>query len=242
MATKIVGLDAFLRETKESVTQYWITEQNNRLIEYARRTTQEIGRQINSYANANHMDDTGNLLDSLVWLLTYDCKLVQGGFYRHKSATRNSYLHERSFVTYVDKNPRKGSRGAGTKSYTAEDLLNRNYQWTTANAGEPVDGHALAWAFASKQRTKGIPHGWQLTFAVLAPYWGYWEEGFKMKGRHGYSFARFAIMTQFYDTISNDLKPARTKFRTRAAKYASKSLLSSAKRADRNAKKAAKKL
>ena len=78
---------------------------------------------------------------------------------------------------------------------------------------------------------------WRVFFAILAPYWGYWEKGFNLKTGGGSSdlprkerFIQFSVMTEFYDSIKNDLKPARTRLSVSVAKYASKSLYSQAKK------------
>lgn len=185
-------------------------EQTASLIEYAKKKILEIGDRINSYESKNHMDDTGNLLDSLCWGVSYEGSLVEGGFYRPQQAHLPSYLHEWSTASWYD----------------------QGYGEVTASAAEEVHGHELAEAYIQKYGNNG-GKGWKVFFAVLAPYWGYWElkEGFKMKHiGGGTSFERFAVMTEFFDTIRKDLKPARTRFRVSVAKYASKSLYSRAKK------------
>ena len=65
-------------------------------------------------------------------------------------------------------------------------------------------------------------------FAILAPYWGYWEAGHNniFLGR-----VQFAAMTQFYDIIKGELKPMKVKKpHIGIAKYASKSLLAQARK------------
>lgn len=187
MATKIVGLDAFLRETKEFVTQYWITEQNNRLVKYAKSKILLIGDKIMTYHSRNHMDRTGNLLDSLCWGLSYRGKLVDAGFYRNQRASELSYLHE----------------------------------WFHEPT-EPVGGHVLAKNFI-KQMGNLQYNGWRLFFAILAPYWGYWENGFNFKGGGSEKFLKFAVMTEFHDVVEADLKPAKVSFKSVIPKYSKES-------------------
>ena len=71
-------------------------------------------------------------------------------------------------------------------------------------------------------------------FAILAPYWGYWEKGFNMKvgweGNRTAIFQQFAVMSQFYDIVKSNLKPARTRLKVYVPKYASKSLMSRARK------------
>lgn len=64
--------------------------------------------------------------------------------------------------------------------------------------------------------------GWELVFGVLAPYWGYWEKGHINKLMGG-QFVKFAVMTQHYDQIKSDLKPAKTTFTVEVPKYTSAS-------------------
>lgn len=201
----------------------WQTEL---LIDYAQRTINEIGDKISSYHKGNNMFDTGNLLDSICWGVMYNAKLIQSGFYGERRATQPSYLHSRSMVTFVDPiDPKTGKRKAWKKYGNDEQI-----PWVETDAGEPVDGRKLAKNFIAKQAAKGKTGAWQIFFAVLAPYWGYWEKGFNLKGRHTSTFVQFAVMTEVYDKVKADLKPAKRSFRTVVAKYASKSLYRQAKK------------
>lgn len=195
-------------------------EQTRRLIEYAKEKIKEIGEYIQTYNSKNHMDATGNLLDSLCWGVSYDGSLVEGGFYRSKTAREASWLHGWSYVKWNE-----GKYGKGENT-----------------AGEPIDGHELAASYIQSYGNNG-GKGWKVFFAILAPYWGYWEKGFTLhhgfsskRGKNGEikyigaSFQQFAVMTQFYDVVRKDLKPARTRFRVSVNKYASKSLYRQAKR------------
>lgn len=182
-----------------------VAEQNARLIDYAKKKIIEIGNKVMTYHSKNHMDRTGNLLNSLVWGVSYYGKLVDGGFFRDAvlrskgiALTSESFLHEWF---------------SGDEKYLT-----------------PVDGRALATDYMQKYGNNGRGDGWKVFFAILAPYWGYWEKGFRMthgsmtpkdsKGEDSKayksgvrSFYKFAVMTQYYDEISRDLKPARTRFR-----------------------------
>ena len=75
--------------------------------------------------------------------------------------------------------------------------------------GEVVNGHWMASQFIAtyKQRTES---GWDVFFAVLAPYWGFWETGFTHK-KSGQTF-QWQVMTNHYDIVTNDLKPAEVTF------------------------------
>ena len=189
--SKVIGFNA--KSMAAAMMKNVVAEQNRRLVEYAKENILAIGNQIQTYHSRNHMDRTGNLLDSLLWGVSYEGKLVEGGFYRDAQARGESYLHEWF---------------SGDVKYLI-----------------PVKGRQLAQTYMQKYGNNGAK-GWRVFFAILAPYWGYWEKGFTMKSGGGDSgmprstrFMQFAVMTQFYDEIKKDLKPARVRFRVSVAKY-----------------------
>lgn len=194
-----VGLDTdkLYREMLNNV----VTEQTRRLIEYARIEVAKIGDYIKTYVSSNNMDRTGNLLNSLCWGVSYDGKLVGGGFYR-KAIARN-----------------KGIDGTST-SYL--------HEWFSGDEKYllPVNGRKLAYDYVKKYGNNGS-RGWRVFFAILAPYWGYWEKGFKLKSYFGGGtrFMQFAVMTHFFDEVKNELRPARTRFRCSVAKYTHEQLV-----------------
>ena len=168
-------------------------EQTNRLIEYAKQTILEIGNKIQTYHSRNHMYRSGHLLRSLCCGVSYDGKLVYGGFYgdialkKHttwwEKDTTNSYLHE----------------------------------WIPEYEAFQIDGRQMAQNYIQRYGSAGSGNKtWRVFFAILAPYWGYWETGFNMvhgKGKNKKSsFHQFAVMTEFYDKVSKDLNPAKVKF------------------------------
>lgn len=184
---------------KEQLLQAFIAEQNKRLIDYAKSTILEIGQAVESWHSANHMDRTGNLLNSLCWGVSYNGRLIDGGFYRDEILHPNgiaknsaSYIHEWF---------------SGDEKYLEE-----------------VNGRQLAQDYLETYGNNGAK-GWRIFFAILAPYWGYWEKGFRMNSKFGAGktgvpgFYQFAVMTHFYDRIKNDLKPARTRIRVSVRKY-----------------------
>lgn len=187
--TKVLGLDAFKSNTTKMLTDYWVNEQSRRLVEYAKEKIIQIGDKIKSYHSRNHMDRTGNLLNSLCWIVTYNGKMVERGFYRNANALSESYLHE-----FFDTDTRE---------------LN------------PVDGHERAYVF-TRRYANNAGNGWHVAFAILAPYWAYWERGFTMV--HGFSnnrgeskfrgatWMQFSVMTEVYDTVRGELKLTKTKF------------------------------
>lgn len=189
--SKVIGFNA--KSMAAAMMKNVVAEQNRRLVEYAKEKILAIGNQIQTYHSRNHMDRTGNLLDSLLWGVSYEGKLVEGGFYRDAQARGESYLHEWF---------------SGDVKYLI-----------------PVNGRLLAQTYMQKYGNNGAK-GWRVFFAILAPYWGYWEKGFTMKSGGGDSgiprstrFMQFAVMTQFYDEVKQDLKPARVRFRVSVAKY-----------------------
>ena len=183
--SKVVGFNA--KRMAEDMMKVVIEEQNNRLISYAQETVTKIGSQIQTYHSRHNMDRTGNLLDSLCWGVSYQGKLVKGGFYRERKASQDSYLHEWFDADY-------------------------NYLY-------PVNGHMFAQEYIEKYGNSSH-EGWKVFFAILAPYWGYWEKGFRMvkEGKLG-QFYHFAVMAQFYDQVKQDLKPARVRYNVSVAKY-----------------------
>lgn len=188
---------------KANVYNYLVKVQSERFAEYAKEKIIEIGNAIQQFHSKNHMDRTGNLLDSLCWGVSFNGQLQYSGFYREQKASTNSFLHE----------------------------------WLPGDVKYliPVEGHQLASEYIQRYGNNGSSNGWKVFFAILAPYWGYWEKGFNMthgiiphdrKGQESAaykqgirSFYQFAVMTQFYDEIRQDLKPARTRFRVSVAKY-----------------------
>lgn len=177
---------------KSVILNNLVQEQTNRLIDYAEKTIIEIGNTIKSYHSANHMDRTGNLLNSLCWGVAYNNELKASGFYRNANSTKLSYLHERYEERYA----------------------------------YPVDGHAEAERYIRQYGKLGSGGGcWRVWFAILAPYWGYWEEGFTMRsGGNGSiprssKFLQFAVMSHFYDSIGKDLKPAKVTIKVHVEKY-----------------------
>lgn len=218
---KIIGFNA--AKMAEQMMANAVAEQNRRLVEYAEQRIILLGETISSWNSRHNMDDTGNLLDSLCWGVCYDGKMVQSGFYRSQKADTPSYLHGWSTVEFAD--PKRFKRHAVGESVSS---------WVKKDAGEPINGHQLAEAFIENAHTRCKSGEWMVFFAILAPYWGYWEKGFNMKVGFGEQrhavFQQFAVMSQFYDIVKANLKPARTRIKVYVPKYASKSLMSRARK------------
>ena len=82
----------------------------------------------------------------------------------------------------------------------------------------PVYGHGLAEQFIQRfAKRNDSGQGWRVFFAVLAPYWGYWEEGHKNVLTH--KFERFRVMAELYDKVSSDLKPTKVTFHNYVPTY-----------------------
>lgn len=225
--SKVIGLDE--NAMRAAMMKTVVEEQNRRLIDYAageNGLVYQIGDRIKQYHSRHNMDRTGNLLDSLLWGVSYQGKLVKGGFYRETPAAfEDSGLHEWSKVSFRDK-----ETGGWIEDVSAET---------------PVNGRQLADAYLTKYGNNGA-RGWRVFFAILAPYWGYWEKGFRMT--HGIipknsvgnpskayakgirSFYQFAVMTEYHDVAKNDLKPMRVRIRTHVEKYTSLKLYKRAKK------------
>lgn len=163
----------------------YIQEQNNRLIAYAQTMIIEIGTKIKSYHKANNMDRTGNLLNSLCWGVSYKGKLLDSGFYREET------LRDKGI--------------AGTSASYLHEWFPGDEKYLI-----PVNGRKLAEEYIQKVGNTGS-RGWKVFFAILAPYWGYWEKGFNMNPGFGGSphFVQFSVMAHIYDQVRNDLKPAK---------------------------------
>ena len=196
--SKVIGFNA--KSMAAAMMKNVVAEQNRRLVEYAKEKILAIGNQIQTYHSRNHMDRTGNLLNSLCWGVSYNGKLVEGGFFR------DAVLNNKGIAK------------------TSESFL---HEWFSGDVKYliPVNGRQLAQTYMQKYGNNGAK-GWRVFFAILAPYWGYWENGFTMKSGGGDSgiprstrFMQFSVMTQFYDEIKKDLKPARVRFRVSVAKY-----------------------
>lgn len=193
----VKGLDK--AALKESLLQEAVEIQKDLLCEYAKGKILEIGDTIKTWPKSNHMDRTGNLLNSLCWGVSYKGKLIAAGFYRRP------ILRKRNNMGGMNTN---------------ESFL---HEWTPGDAKYlfPVKGFDLARSYLLSYGNNGS-RGWRVFFAILAPYWGYWEKGFKMAQGFTnddgdddvhYSFKQFAVMTEYYDVIKRDLKPMRVRFR-----------------------------
>ena len=69
---------------------------------------------------------------------------------------------------------------------------------------EQVNGRALAERFLTDFKPSK-KQGWEVFWAVLAPYWGYWEQGhynvcFKQR-------VQFSVMAQQFDLVKETLEP-----------------------------------
>lgn len=189
---KIIGFNA--AKMAEQMMANAVAEQNRRLVEYAKEEIKRLGDMIQTYNSANHMDRSGHLLNSLCWGVAYNGKLIDSGFYRGETLKAHTTWNE------VDT----------TNSYL--------HEWLPEYEAFQVQGRQLAEQYIQRYGAAGSQGGyWRVFFAILAPYWGYWESGFNMvhgKGKNKRtSFRQFAVMAHVYDKVSNDLKPAKTTFK-----------------------------
>ena len=194
-------MSAYTKQLQKELTDYWVGEQTARLISYAQDEIKKLGDKISSYPNANHMDRTGNLLNSLCWCVAYDGERKGSGFYREA-------------VTHTRINKWGQERGMGTQGGTSSYL--HEY---FPNDMEEVNGRQMAEEYIGSYNGKSGK--WTVVFAVLAPYWGYWEGGFThiMTGRR----MQFQVMTHIFDDVRMELKPAKTHLTVYRPKYSYRS-------------------
>ena len=72
---------------------------------------------------------------------------------------------------------------------------------------------------------KGKSSGWSFFIAILAPYWGYWESGFKITSQFGGKttrFLKFQVLTHVFDDVRMALKPAETHLTVHVPQYSYK--------------------
>lgn len=202
------------RALKRQMFNNLVEVQTQRLIGYAEQTIKDIGNKIQTYNSRNHMDRTGNLLNSLCWGVAYSGELKASGFYREET------IHSEKGIDPINH---------GGRSFQHE-FFEDDYRLAF-----PVEGRALAAEYIRRYGKMSWNGRWRVWFAILAPYWGFWEEGFALihgigKGEHGKkfnsaSFRKFAVMTEFYDKVSKDLKPASVKLEiTKSHHYSHESL------------------
>ena len=233
--TRIFGLN--IEQMKKEMMATAVTAQTNLLIEYAKTEIQKLGEKISSYNSKNHMDDTGNLLDSLCWGVCYDGEVKDYGFFREKRASQPSLLHGWSNVAVIEGSPRRKWKDLyNADKNKAREL--QSYNWSYMHAGEEVNGFDRAVEYIQKASKNCKSGQWTVFFAILAPYWGYWEEGFEMVLNRTKGLSRhiqgLMVMTQFYDVVKSDLKPAKVRIHVHVPKYRSKSLYAQAKKNLRN--------
>lgn len=182
-------------------------EQTERLVRYAKEQIEILGETISAYHSKHNLDRTGHLLNSLCWVVTYDTGKENkfSGFYRP------AQLHS------------NGKYG------TSESWLHEFF----TDDDEPIEGRQLAEEFVNS--VNGVSGKWTVSFAILAPYWGYWESGFTLKGGGGDvgtpnrqgsrvmpKFKRhiqFQVMSRLYDKVRMDLRPAETRLTVFVPKY-----------------------
>lgn len=74
--------------------------------------------------------------------------------------------------------------------------------------GRSVNGHVEATKVIANYTPSHS--GWDIFFAIAAPYWGYWESGFlhKQSGKN----LSWKVMTYHFDKVKEDLAPTRVTF------------------------------
>lgn len=171
-----------------------VEEQTQRLVDYAKRNVRLIGDAMMMYNSKYHMDRTGNLLNSLCWTVAYGGRLIDSGFYRDE---------------------RINGVSSATKDIINKDGHSYLHEWSPDRDVYVVNGREMAKKYIKQHGHHSVKGYWRVTFAVLAPYWGYWEEGFMLHGRR----LQFNVMEQMWGKVSDDLKPAKVTFKTEAPTY-----------------------
>ena len=118
-------------------------------------------------------------------------------------------------------------RGSGFYREANSTRVSQLHEWSKYADAYPVYGHMFAQEYIEKYGGGGgsFTEGWRVFFAILAPYWGYWEEGFTLKPRKGRARRmRFMVMTKFYDRVAKDLKPTNIRFKVHVAEYTQESM------------------
>lgn len=195
MSNSVVVFDS--KALAKDILNNLVPYQTNLLIDYAMVEIKKLGDRIASYNDANGLDRTGNLLNSLCWGVTYDGALKASGFYREEvHKTRTNRLGQ----------TRGLGVGGGSDSFLHEFF---------GNDAELVEGRKLAKEYL--QNVKGKSNKWTMFFAILAPYWGYWESGFRMVTTN--KRMQFQAMVYVYYDVIRDLKPAKTSITVYRPKY-----------------------
>lgn len=243
---KLIGFNP--QKIAENMKAYAIEEQSRRLVEYARNKINTLGEKIAAYHGAHNMDAEGNLLDSLCWGVCYDGQIIGSGFYREQTASKPSRLHAfygDDSVAFFAGGRRRWKQVQNASSHENMQMLHST-SFDYGNPAEPVNGHALAEDYIRKAASKSKKNQWLVFFAILAPYWGYWEKGFTLvhgwsrqkryeDGFQGSTFMQFSVMSEFYDGLKSDLSPAKVRQpHIHVEKYASKSLRTSARKNNKN--------
>ncbi len=79
-------MSGYLKKVEKDLTEYWVNEQTNRLVEYAK---EELEKMVTTHTFKNR---TKNLEDSYAWGVYYKGELKESGF-RAKSASKPAKFH-----------------------------------------------------------------------------------------------------------------------------------------------------
>ncbi len=124
---------------------------------------------------------------------------------KHNLDRTGNLLDSLCFAVYY--NGKRQKNGYYRSETAIEDSYLHEY---SKPKGQAVNGHFLAKQFLSSYKPKDS--GWEVFFAILAPYWGYWEKGFT----HAISnkFFQWQVMTHHFDMVKAELEPANVAFET----------------------------
>lgn len=100
--------------------------------------------------------------------------------------------------------------------YRREEAIEDSYLHEySRNLRKSVNGHFFASQFIANYSPKET--GWELIFAIAAPYWGYWEKGHTNAMSN--KWQQWSVMTRHYDVVKGDLAPSKVTFNTYVPNY-----------------------
>lgn len=105
-----------------------------------------------------------------------------------------------------------GQKGANYGFYRNATASEDSYlhEYSKQPLKQLVDGHSEAQKFLATY-VPSMTKGWEIVFAVCAPYWGYWEAG-HTNPPHSGRRVKFAVMAERYDHVKKALGSKRTTF------------------------------
>lgn len=186
----------------EEIYNETVEEQTRRLIEYAKKTVQNIGDKMHAFNSTNNLDRTGNLLRSLCWGVLFKGELKGSGFYEGaiNGNGKESYLHEfsrndsilvkgRTLAEEYIESQKNRKSGRGWKMFVA--VLAPYWGYWEIGFNMNIGGNTI---YRGKSGERKIPTVFRKRF-------------------------RFNVMAETWDVVRMDLKPAKTDITVYVPKY-----------------------